>query len=120
MDKKAKKKERRAVKKENLLINLRALWDSMEIKSDYWSKAQRLIVQKIKKNQFRYEEVEKLVWKQYDLFIPWPVIACIHAMEAGLDSRNVSIMVNLGGKGRLGFQKVEGLLIHGRNLLWMP
>jgi len=85
MDKKAKKKERRVVRKEEVLVKLRGLWDSYEIKDDYWVKAQRLIVQKIKKNQFRYEEAERLVWKQYNLAIPWHIIACIHAMECSLN-----------------------------------
>ena len=78
------KKKRRADRKLAELIKLRDLWDTVQIKDNYWGRAQRLIVQKINKNKFRYEEVEKLVWDQYLVSIPWQVIASIHAMEAGL------------------------------------
>lgn len=76
--------------KDPVLSKLRELWDTTEIKDEKWQKAQKIVAQKIKKSQFRYEEVETLVWDQYGKMIPWPVIASIHALEAGLDfSKNL-------------------------------
>ena len=75
----------RPVKTENTVLSkLRELWDTYEIKNDHWQSAQKTVVNKINSNKFRYEEVERLVWAQFNKAIPWQVISCIHALEAGL------------------------------------
>ena len=69
---------------DSILKNLRQLWDSTEINTGYWQRAQDIVVKIITDHDHKYEDAEKLLFQKHGIVVPWPVIACIHSLEGSL------------------------------------